>query len=110
MSVAALRGEIGSSNILMRDIKTKLKYARCVLNGGTGNLTKSIYQDMFDKGKDRLVRQVRGYMEDLEIGSLHELKTMSDAKIGEMIDLLDLRRWKEELGTMSTLVLYCQHK
>ena len=52
VAVAALRGDLGASCMKVRDIKTKIKYVKNVLNGELGKLTKDIMRDMFEKGYD----------------------------------------------------------
>jgi len=49
VAIAALRGDLGASTMQMRDLKTKLKYVRCLVKAESGELAKAVFEDMYIK-------------------------------------------------------------
>lgn len=94
----------------VRDIKTKLKYVKAVMNGEVGKLTKDIFRDMYEKGYDSYIKVIKNYMSDIRINSLDGLVNMSDSDIDNKIELFDKENWRQEMLGLSTLHLYRQYK
>ena len=64
VAVAALRGDLGVSIMIYRDMRAKLKYARRLMNCEGNKLASMVFRDMFEKDKDKLVKTVRQYMDN----------------------------------------------
>jgi len=65
---------------------------------------------MYDFGRSKLVRGVKGYMEDLQIESLDLLHGMSVKELAERVKSYDRQNWIKELQGKSSLVVYGRYK
>ena len=99
--VSALRRKVGSSDILSRDIKTKLKYVRYTMSGKNG-----LFQDCFDRGRMPVFKTVTRFMTEGGIRNLKQLKDMKESELVKLIDNVDREQWLEELDNKNTLRLY----
>ena len=75
VAIEALRGEIGTSCMRVRDMKAKLKYARSAMNGELGSLVKNVLEDMCNKENDEYIRTLKKYMNCIGIVELRGLAT-----------------------------------
>ena len=107
--IAALRGDVGCSNMVGRDRKNKLKYVKYILNGSS-DLMKHVFNDMYNTGKDNLIRTIKNYMMELGIDNLNQLMELSDSALLNRINELDEREWLHELQEKSSLRLYANFK
>ena len=107
--VTAMRGDIGASCMNARDMKTKLKYVRYVLSSSC-ELLKFVFEEMYEKGNDKLIKIIKGYMEDLEITNLNQLTNMNDGELIKKINQYDEMKWIEEMNEKSTLEMYRTYK
>ena len=110
VAVAALRGELGASSVICRDMKAKLGYVRSVMKRGDESLIKRVLKDMYDIGKDSLVRLIKTYMTYLGIITLRDLLEISRGGIEKKINELDERLWRSEMQQLTTLQFYREHK
>ena len=110
VSTAAMRGDMGAGTVRMRDMKAKLKYTRSVVREETGKLTKTVIEDMFERGTDKLVKVIRNYMSEINISNLNELKNLSEYELCKKIREFDENVWKNEMMQQSTMELYRQYK
>ena len=104
-----LRGEIGASTMKSRIIKSKLTYTNWTTRTKNG-LLAYIIEDMFEKGKENLVRRVRSAVEHLNTESLQEVEKLSKGEIERVVRLCDEERWRRELEAKTTVQLYCKWK
>ena len=107
--VSAMRGDIGSSTMAARDMKTKLGYAKYIIEGRS-DLLRCVLYDMFDTGKDKLVKTIKRYMEEIGIAQLEDLGRLSESDLKNRVNNYDENKWRDELQEKSTLELYRQWK
>ena len=110
VAIAALRGELGMINMKTRDMKAKLKYVRSIMKGETGELTKKVFQDMYDKGRDKLVKTVCAYMNELDLDDMNELVNTTESELMKKIYDADKIKWRNEVGNLTTMETYRQYK
>lgn len=107
--VAAIRGDIGSSSISTRIMKSKLKYTRYVMNS-QNELLKKIFLDMFNENRDTFIKEVKLYMSHLNLENLDDMDDISEKDLDGMIREFDSRNWLEDLQSKSTLHVYKNFK
>ena len=110
VTVTAMRGEMGATTVRIRDMKAKLKYVRGVMRGRTGNLTKTVMTDMFERGGDKLVKVVKNYMSDIGISDLDQLEGLSEFELNKRIKVMDENKWRNEMIEQTTMEIYRQYK
>ena len=109
-AVAVLRGELGTSSVVKRDMLAKLKYLRCVILGEFGGLMRDIFQDMYEKMDDKLAKTVQKYMNIVGINGINELILESECSLVNRINESDKSDWYDEMRNKSTLSIYRQYK
>lgn len=109
VAIPALKGELGMTSILYRDMRAKLKYVHWLMNGDN-NITKLIFQDFYLKGKAKLIKKIKEYMNNLGMENLDEMVGLSESALVSKIDLLEERNWKEQMNQRSTLIYYREYK
>jgi len=102
--LVAMRGDIGTSTMVARDMKTKLKYLRHALTSENKMLAEMV-TDMFLK-KHAWCRKVERYMEQLEIEGFNGCKEMSEGELVRRIRAWDTEEWRKILEEKVTLSLY----
>ena len=107
--VSAMRGDIGSSTMNIRMMKNKLKYARYVMLKGH-DLLKSVFLKMYNEGKDIMIKEIKEYMEQLEIVNLEVLVSLNDTELLGRIKRYDTNKWLDELREKETLQIYSLYK
>ena len=107
--ICAMRGDIGSSTMSIRVMKSKLKYIRYVVSEGN-ELLKGIFLDMYYRGRDPLIREIKGYLEELGIANLEQLVSLDEKDLMNLIRSYDSNKWLEELNEKSTLSVYKMFK
>lgn len=107
--ITAMRGDIGASTMLVRDIKSKLKYVRYAINSGN-KLLSTIMTEIMHNKEDPYVRKVEEYMNKIGIGDIDGLMKLTDEKLEDKARDYDERMWREELESKKTLELYIAHK
>ena len=107
--IVSLRGDLGASCMLARDMKTKLKYVKYAMSS-SNELLKGTMLDMFRKGKGRYVKVVTKYLNSLGMLGLQDLDEIPESELLKKIDVQDERNWYEELSQKSTLELYREYK
>ena len=109
VALPALRGELGMTAIKCKDMKAKLKYAQWIMNSGN-KLIKQAFQDMYLKGKGKLVKKIKQYLGEIGIENIEGVIGMSETTLVDRIELLDESEWTEQMRGMSTLEHYRVHK
>lgn len=107
--VAALRGDIGASTMVGRDVKTKLKYVRSKMNGNC-ELMRRIIEDMWMKDKGRWIRVLKEYMSKIGMVSLENLSQITEQELNNRVEKWETETWLEELDNKSTLTMYKEFK
>ena len=103
-----LRGEIGSSTIIARDMKNKLSYYKYAMCQTNNSLLKEIVE-MDAEYKTEWYKKIRSYMDKLRI-TQGQLFSMSKEQIKKKIDEWDTEQWREAMESKSTLGIYRQYK
>ena len=105
----ALRGEVGASTTVSRDMKNKLLFVKHALDDNTNELLKKIMAEQLDKMDTKWIKQVWNYLDILGI-TPQILTLMKENKIKKLIDKWDTRMWQEEMKEKSTLKIYREYK
>jgi len=107
-AISALRGEIGTSLQVTRDMKCKILYVKHILQHN--NLLKEIFTYQFEQKKEtKWIQQIKTYMKELNI-NLSCIENMSNTKIKMMTKEFDDKLWKKDILNKSTLKIYRKYK
>lgn len=107
-AISALRGDIGSSLQLTRDMKTKLLFVKHILEDN--NLTREIFMQQYQAKKEsKWISQIKSYMIKLEL-NLTKIETYTKEDIKKLTKSYDDKLWLEDLQIKSTLTLYQKYK
>ena len=101
--ICAMREDIGASTMDIREMKTKLKCVRYIMNG-PNELLKNVFVRMYKDNKDTLIKGIKIYLQRLKIDCLNNLIIMNEKNL-TLIKEYD-NYWLEELQEKSTLQLY----
>merc|ERR1712033_155832 len=107
-TVAALRGEIGSSLMKTRIMDNALQYARSVLSGEFGNI-KEMMEDSIRRKKGKWYITTNSYIEELNI-TWDMLYTLTKKEIKALTRNHDNAQWENELKERKTLKYYKEGK
>merc|ERR1712033_56072 len=100
-TVAALRGEIGSSLMKTRIMDNALQYARSVLSGEFGNI-KEMMEDSIRRKKGKWYITTNSYIEELNI-TWDMLYILTKNDIKALTRNHDNQQWENELKERKTL-------
>ena len=106
--LVTLQGEVGSSSMLARDMKAKLKYEKHVRNG-ENELLRSMYDDMCEWNKCKWLETVKMYRERVGMQA-SELDDLSNECIKKKVYAWESDRWNEERMQKSTIRVYNECK
>ena len=103
--VVALQGEVGCSSVDARDMKSKIKFAKYLME--TENVVlRAVFERMRDRGRMcPWMRLVGGYLVELGLGWA-ELEGMGAKDVVRRVDVWEENRWREELNEKSSLLHY----
>ena len=102
--IVTLRGEIGSSEMLTRVIKTKLLYWKSIFER-KNELLKEIAQ----QPECKMVKKVINYAEQIGV-TREEIRMESEKWLKGKIRDYDNMRWKEEIESKTSLSIYRQYR
>jgi len=105
--IAALQGEVGCSSVTARDMKSKLNFARYIMESRNDLLRKVLnrMKQMQWKGTGTWIGCVENYMSKLEIDWAGVQNSTSN-RIRQVVDEAELNRWKVEIEGKSSLQFY----
>merc|ERR1711972_190554 len=106
--VATLRGEVGASSQIARDMKTKLKYIKHLMEQ-ENSLLCTIFEDMYKNTLSEWINTIRAYLKTLNI-TLSELKQTSSKQIDIKVREWDTEQWRINIQDKKTLQLYKNNK
>ena len=106
--IAALRGEIGASSHIARDMKTKLNFIRHIIQDGN-QLLKTIFDDIMERSRDPWAKTVNNYIREMNL-NITKIGRMKKEEINHKIRQWDSECWRAELETKKTLETYRKHK
>lgn len=106
--LVAMRGDIGTSTMIARDMKTKLKYLQYT-NKSENYILPKVIKDMFEK-KHAWSRKITRYMEYLGIEDMGNFQRMSEGELVKRIKDWDTGEWRKILEEKTTLGLYRTYK
>ena len=107
--MANLRGEVGASNVKKREIKSKLNFAKYLLNADN-DLVREVFRTMIEDRKYGKWMKVMTEYKDLLGVTFEQLGRMEDREIKKKVDEYGLREWRRELEEKSTLGIYRIYK
>jgi len=102
--ICFLRGEIGASTMEARLMKNRLKYENYMRLHG-GELMREIYEDMKEK-RHSWIRECDKYRTRLNIDHDRTVTIKPNEYIDKKCKMFDDRRWKEDVESKSSLVMY----
>ena len=106
--VAALRGEVGASSQIARDMKTKLKYVKH-LTEEESSLTNTIFEDLYKNPFSKWIKTIKSYQKIFNI-TINDIKQMSTKQIDTMVKEWDTQQWKGCINDKKTLHIYKNNK
>ena len=107
-TVAALRGEMGSSLVRSRVMETTLQYVRSVMNGSFTNIREMMLHTI-ERKTGKWYRTVNGYVEELGL-NWTDIYQMSKMDLKNIIREHDTRIWEETIASKTTLKYYREGK
>ena len=102
--LVTLRGEIGSSEMITRVIKTKLLYWKSIFQRKNELLKEIALQP-----ECKMVKKVTDYAEKIGV-TKHEIRMESEKWLKGKIRDYDNARWKEEIENKTSLYIYRQYR
>ena len=108
-AVEGLRGDVGASSSVARDMKNKLSFARHCLREDTNELVRFIFTQQFENEDNKWINQLKDYMKIINV-SMKDLENMNFAEVRTMIDDWDTKSWNEAAAQKSTLGIYHKFK
>ena len=107
-AISALRGEIGASLQITRDMKSKILFARHLLKDN--QLTKEIFlKQLHEKKATKWIKLIKKYMDSLRL-NIDMIESFNINKLKGIFKQYDDTLWKADLENKSTLKLYREHK
>ena len=101
-ATAAVRGEIGSSTMENRILKSTLNYVKYILGTEDNDLLKNVFLDLFENSKLNWLKSLKNNLNKFEI-DLNDLKMLSKNQIKQLINFYDKNEWIAEIKTKKTL-------
>ena len=102
-AISALRGELGISLQITRDMKSKIVFIKYTLQHTS--LVKKIIHTFEEKKPTKWIKQVKKYMIDFHF-TLHTIEYSKHQHFRRMIKECDDKLWQEDLQKKSSLILY----
>ena len=103
-AISALRGEIGSSLQISRDMNSKIVYIKHILLHN--NLLKEILlQQFYEKQPSKWIKQKMTYMQDLNI-NLHAIEHYNPEKFKKLVKSWGDSLWMKDMQGKSTMSIY----
>ena len=106
--LVTLQGEVGSSNMMARDMKKKIDYARH-LKESNNELLVRLYEDIRSWKRGKWIDTISKYNNLLNITEGEQME-MTKEDIKRRVYEFDGLRWRQEMGEKTTLTLYSRHK
>ena len=106
--VSGLRGEVGASSHLARDIKTKFNFLRH-LQEEEESLLNHILKDMLEISTDTWTKTVQQYMKMFNLNKT-KISKLKKEKINDMVKAWDTNCWRQEIESKTSLALYKEGK
>ena len=104
--IECLRGELGSSSAISRDMKTKLVYVNNRINDSNNNsLIKEVIEEMVLNGESKWGKQISEYLNNINI-TLETLSSLPVNEIKKLVNEWDTKKWQENLSKKSTALFY----
>ena len=107
-AVEFLRGEIGSSTIIARDMKYKLLYYKYALSETNNSLLREIIINDLES-QTEWYKKTKSYMDRIGI-TQGQLLSLSKENIKRKVDDWDTLQWREGMINKSTLSIYREYK
>ena len=104
-----LRGEIGASTPLSRDMKTKILFVKHITNDNTNAILKEVIIKELNEKQTEWSKIVCQYMRNLNF-NINSITTISTNLIKKKINEFDTNKWRQEIAEKSTLTRYRTQK
>ena len=105
----SLRGEIGASSSVARDMKNKLMFAKHCQREDTNDLVKHIFIQQSQNTYSKWIIQLNEYMNMLNL-TLQKLKEMTFDEVKTAVHEWDTQMWREAATKKTSLNLYSKFK
>lgn len=99
-----LRGEIGSSLMKTRVMKSHVQYMRSALQG-SNELLKKVMKLQMEKQKSKWSKETSKYLQLLGL-KIYDLETKGKGEIAKSVEKWDVVQWKEEVNAKTSLQVY----
>ena len=99
-----LRGEVGASSAIARDMKSKIAFLIHVKNNGN-EILKHIIEEELVTPKMKWTKKVREYLNILDMNS-NQITGISPEELKTIINEFDTKEWKAEMEERVTLQYY----
>ena len=106
--LVAMRGDLGVSTIIARDLKSKLKYIQHVFKSENELLEKILIKVI--ENKHPYGKRILRYMEMVNVSQIIELRSMSEREVSKRVDEWVHGEWRSEINEKSTLAIYRNFK
>ena len=108
-AIESLRGDVGASSSMARDMKNKLMFVKHCLEEKTNALVRHIFSQQFQNEDTKFMKQLKEYMNLAEL-TLRDIKDMKFADIKTVCNEWDNKTWMEAAAKKTTLGLYIKYK
>lgn len=107
--IVTLRGEIGASGMIARDMKAKIMYEKYLRESDNG-LIRKMYENIREwNGSSEWMKITNEYKRMIGLKN-QEIDELSPNEIKEKIYKFDLENWREEMRSKKTLNIYNRFK
>ena len=104
-----LRGEIGATSALGRDIKSKILFVKHSLEEDRNKIVRNIMDKELVNGKAPWFKKVRDYLNLIEMDK-NSIMTKSKKEINLLVQQWDKKQWEIQMKGKVTLDIYRKYK
>ena len=108
-AVEFLRGEIGASDMITRDMKSKILYLKHALTNKNNELLKYVMDIEIEEKNSIWIKTLDNYLEILDL-NYSDIINKNTNQIISIINRYDNKEWKEKMLSKSTLSIYNEYK
>ena len=108
-AIEFLHGEVGSSSMITRDMKSKIMYTKHALTTRNNDLLNHVIRSEIERKESTWITTVIKYLDMLKI-NFNDVMNKNKNEIIKILNDFDNLEWKEKMINKSTLSLYSQYK
>ena len=107
-AVEGLRGDIGASSSISRDMKTKILFVKHLLDDDN-DLARSIFFNEYKEQTTTWSKIIAGYMQELKL-TLTKVSDMTSTSLAKLVREWDTQSWLKGMQNKETLKVYGKYK